>query len=234
MSPREYFTIGEVVLKLKPRFSDLSVSKIRFLEETGLIKPMRTPSGYRKFLREDIERLEIILRLQSEHFFPHSVIKEKLDDMDLGIPIKELLEKDEQSDEQGIAAATKPLEYQSAVQKLGVSIKELNRLEEFGLFEPLVMEGKKYIPEDSIAFVQASQVFLAFGHDARHLKKFFGNPADSATHEVYSILSQVYRYKSEESRKQLREKIDELSKNAEMIYAHQFRKLLTEKLKDFI
>jgi DNA-binding transcriptional MerR regulator len=80
VSERGYLSIGEVLSLLKPEFSDLTISKIRFLESQGLLDPERTPSGYRKFYEPDIERLRWILRQQQENYLPLKVIKGKLVD----------------------------------------------------------------------------------------------------------------------------------------------------------
>ena len=64
MTSREYMTIGEVVERLSNTYPGLSISKIRFLEEEGLVTPERTPGGYRKFTQADISRIELILRLR--------------------------------------------------------------------------------------------------------------------------------------------------------------------------
>ncbi len=72
-------SIGEVLQLVKPEFPDVTISKIRFLESQGLLRPDRTPSGYRKFYEDDVERLRWILRQQREQFLPLKVIKEKLD-----------------------------------------------------------------------------------------------------------------------------------------------------------
>ena len=76
---RQHVSIGDVLDQLRPEFSDITISKIRFLESQGLIDPERTPSGYRKFSPADVERLRFILREQREHFLPLKVIKERLD-----------------------------------------------------------------------------------------------------------------------------------------------------------
>ncbi len=78
MPERAYLSIGEVLALLKDEFSDVTISKIRFLESQGLIDPERTPSGYRKFYEPDVERLRWILRQQKEHYLPLRVIKGKL------------------------------------------------------------------------------------------------------------------------------------------------------------
>jgi len=78
LADRAYLSIGEVLTLLRPEFEDLTISKIRFLESQGLLDPERTPSGYRKFYDEDVERLRWILRQQREQYLPLKVIKGRL------------------------------------------------------------------------------------------------------------------------------------------------------------
>ena len=80
MSTRSYLSIGDVLTLLRQEFPDVTISKIRFLESQGLVNPERTPSGYRKFYEQDVERLRWVLRQQREHFLPLKVIKDRLDD----------------------------------------------------------------------------------------------------------------------------------------------------------
>jgi len=81
-----YLSIGEVLSLLQDEFPDITISKIRFLESQGLIDPERTASGYRKFYESDLDRLRFILREQKEHFLPLRVIKDRLDDGEIGAP----------------------------------------------------------------------------------------------------------------------------------------------------
>ncbi len=76
---RAHLSIGEVLANLRDEFPDVTISKIRFLESQGLIDPERTPSGYRKFYAEDLDRLRWILYQQREHFLPLRIIKDRLD-----------------------------------------------------------------------------------------------------------------------------------------------------------
>src|SRR2546429_9444750 len=71
-------TIGTVCRRLKPEFADISISKIRYLEDQGLLTPKRTQGGYRLFGEDDVERLETILRLHPDEFLPRRVIREEL------------------------------------------------------------------------------------------------------------------------------------------------------------
>lgn len=80
MAERAHLSIGEVLSLLREEFPDVTISKIRFLESQGLLDPERTPSGYRKFYEEDVERLRWILRQQRENFLPLKVIKGRLVD----------------------------------------------------------------------------------------------------------------------------------------------------------
>ncbi len=77
-------SIGEVLGQLREEFADVSISKIRYLEAEGLVEPARTPSGYRKFSQDDVERLRYILTVQRDHFWPLRVIREALDAYDRG------------------------------------------------------------------------------------------------------------------------------------------------------
>ncbi len=84
MSARSYLSIGQVLELLRQEFPDLTISKIRFLESQGLLDPERTPSGYRKFYDQDVERLRFILKAQQEQYLPLKVIKGRLGPEDEG------------------------------------------------------------------------------------------------------------------------------------------------------
>src|SRR2546427_6457756 len=77
-APPRLLTIGAICDRLKAEFPDISISKIRYLEDQGLLAPQRTQGGYRLFSEEDVERLETILRLQRDEFLPLRVIREEL------------------------------------------------------------------------------------------------------------------------------------------------------------
>src|SRR5213595_3607286 len=75
---RRLLTIGSVCRRLQAEFPDISISKIRYLEDQGLLAPRRTQSGYRLFTEDDVDRLETILRLQRDEFLPLRVIRQEL------------------------------------------------------------------------------------------------------------------------------------------------------------
>ena len=77
-------SIGQVLARLSPEFPSLTSSKLRFLEVQGIVTPLRTESGYRKFSQGDLERLRLALTLQRDHYLPLSVIRDYLEDVDAG------------------------------------------------------------------------------------------------------------------------------------------------------
>lgn len=77
-------SIGAVLSQLRDEFPEVTISKIRFLESEGLVEPRRTPSGYRKFSANDVERLGHVLRMQRDHYLPLKVIREHLDALERG------------------------------------------------------------------------------------------------------------------------------------------------------
>lgn len=80
----QLLNIGQVLARLRTDFPDLSSSKLRFLEEQGLVSPARTQSGYRKFSMRDVERLRLTLSMQRDHYLPLKVIRSYLADLDAG------------------------------------------------------------------------------------------------------------------------------------------------------
>src|ERR1700750_2338359 len=71
-------TIGAVCKALAQEFPDISISKIRYLEDQKLLTPRRTPGGYRLYGHGDVARLRTILRMQRDEFLPLRVIRQEL------------------------------------------------------------------------------------------------------------------------------------------------------------
>ncbi|MGH3694384.1 MAG: transcriptional regulator FtsR [Pseudonocardiaceae bacterium] len=88
-SERPGASIGSVLTQLRVDFPDVTISKIRFLESEGLVQPERTAAGYRQFSATDVERLRYVLAAQRDHYLPLRVIKEYLDALDGGEPVRD-------------------------------------------------------------------------------------------------------------------------------------------------
>jgi DNA-binding transcriptional MerR regulator len=75
------YSIGEVLEQLADQFPALTISKLRYLEDQGLLAPARTPTGFRRYSDADMERLRFVLTQQREHFLPLKVIRRRLEAM---------------------------------------------------------------------------------------------------------------------------------------------------------
>jgi DNA-binding transcriptional MerR regulator len=164
-SERRLLTIGTVCRRLKPEFPDISISKIRYLEDQGLLSPRRTQGGYRLFGEEDVERLETILRLQRDEFLPLRVIRQELSSptakerkrrrpLGVGEDEEELLGLDELSD------------------RASVTPELVRELEEFGLLAPRTNGGEKLYSETDVEIAVACGKLSRFGVAPRHLRAF--------------------------------------------------------------
>jgi DNA-binding transcriptional MerR regulator len=157
------FGIGEVVAQLRPEFPDLSPSKIRFLEDEGLIEPARTRSGYRRFSADDIERLRYILTIQRDSYLPLQVIRERLAG---GVPARLGGLRAPAADgrpESGRAPAE--LSRRQLLEAAGIDDSELTELEDYGLIRRV---GRQYGP-DALMVARVVAALRQYGVQARNL-----------------------------------------------------------------
>lgn len=167
--------IGEVLSELKVEFPRVTASKIRFLEDKGLIIPQRTSAGYRKYTPQDVSRLRFILSVQRDQYLPLKVIKDHLDAVDRGdtpetLPGGAPNAPQLVSDQMGVQAEVYGRSLsQAELQRLtGASAELIKQLENFGLLEP---DAGLY--DESCLQVTKSAVALAsHGVEPRHLRQF--------------------------------------------------------------
>src|SRR3712207_105225 len=126
-------TIGAVCRRLKSDFPDISISKIRYLEDQGLLAPRRTQGGYRLFGEEDVERLQTILRLQRDEFLPLRVIRQEL-----ASPNAAERKRKRRS---VLAAADEDVDLAELCERAGVTTELVRELEEYGLVTPRARGG---------------------------------------------------------------------------------------------
>jgi DNA-binding transcriptional MerR regulator len=158
-------TIGSVCRRLQGDFPDISISKIRYLEDQGLLAPKRTRGGYRLFSEEDIERLETILRLQRDEFLPLRVIRQEL-----ASPSS----KERRRRRAGLSAAEHEIDLADLCDRAGISAHQARELVDYGILEPPFTEA------DADTATVCARLTSA-GADVRHLRKFAtaaGNQAD--------------------------------------------------------
>ena len=156
--------IGEVVRRLGAEFPDISISKIRYLEDEGLLQPRRTQGGYRLFSEDDLERLEKILRLQRDEFLPLRVIKDELDAP--GATER----KRRRPTSLGVDEET--ITFGELCDRAGITPELGKELEDFGLLAPHGSGGdKRYAESDADVAATCAQL-SRYGVAPRNLRTF--------------------------------------------------------------
>lgn len=155
-------SIGLVLEVLRREFPDVAVSKLRFLENAGLISPARNEKGYRRYSQDDVNRLRYILTAQRDHYLPLKKIKEHLDAMDAG-KIRPVT---------GVMPATAP---ESAERLTHSQVCAQARVDE-GYFTKLVMSGLvhcdadgRFAP-DAVVIARIASQLGEYGFDQRHFR----------------------------------------------------------------
>lgn len=169
-----YLTIGKVVKKLQPQYPDLSVSKVRYLEEEGLLTPSaRTPGGYRLYTSKDIKRLETILYLQKTKFLPLSVIKDELDgasERPSGVPAIALGAPHLAVD---ITISSKLHPIENTPELIGVSIGFVRQLKEIGMIEFITSpQGRVLVDGKDFPLIKACDALRRYGVEPKNLRQY--------------------------------------------------------------
>jgi DNA-binding transcriptional MerR regulator len=161
---RKLETIGSVCARLRDEFPDISISKIRYLEDQGLLSPRRTPGGYRLFSEEDIDRLESILRLQRDEFLPLRVIREEL--------ATRLAPTRRARTPGDLDERPAEIELRELCERAHITAQLARDLEEYGLISPAVHGGERYFTELDVEIALSSGRLARSGMEARPLRSF--------------------------------------------------------------
>jgi DNA-binding transcriptional MerR regulator len=202
-SSQRLLTIGAVTRRLKDEFPDISISKIRYLEDQGLLAPRRTQGGYRLFSEEDVERLETILRLQRDEFLPLRVIREELSSPGVAKTTKK---------RRGLSAAEEELDMGELCERAGVTPSLARELEDFGLLAPRTDNGTKFYGERDVEVAVTCAKLSRYGISARHLRTF-RTAADREAGLLEQIVAPALRSRNPERRQAA---LDELQNLAEL------------------
>jgi DNA-binding transcriptional MerR regulator len=212
--------IGEVLDQLRPDFPGVTIPKIRFLEDKGLIKPERTPAGYRKFAVEDVDRLRYILRMQRDHYLPLKVIGEHLDAIDRGLeppPIEAVVPT---VPKVALAADGLPsaesftrhdnlrLSRRELVKIAEISEELLDQLEQFGLIVPRA--GTRHYDTDALVIAKTARELAEFGFEPRHLRAF-KTAADREIGLVEQVVSPHKRGRDAAAKARAEEAVSEIA-----------------------
>lgn len=169
-----YLTIGKVVKKLQEQYPDLSVSKVRYLEDEGLLTPSRTPGGYRLYSQHDVKRLETILYLQKSRFLPLSVIREELERTETpsaAIPSAQSVTLAIATDDPEVVSKLHPLD--RIPELLGVSVSFVRQLSEAGIIElKRSPHGRDLVDGKDFALIRTCEELRHFGIGPRNLRQY--------------------------------------------------------------
>ncbi|WP_069887221.1 transcriptional regulator FtsR [Streptomyces luteocolor] len=210
---RRLMSIGSVLNALRDEFPEVTISKIRFLEAEGLIEPQRTPSGYRKFSPEDVERLGHVLRMQRDHYLPLKVIREHLDALERGerVPLPSLGRQRDVGDGQGQDEAEGPTAARVGRDELLAAAEidegQLDEWETYGLVAPLPDGGY-----DAEAVTVASLVVELgrFGIEPRHLRAMKA-AAEREAGLVDQVVAPLRRHRNPQTRAHAEARTKELA-----------------------
>jgi DNA-binding transcriptional MerR regulator len=229
---RNYQSIGEVLVAVKTEFPDITISKIRFLESEGLIEPERTPSGYRKFYADDVERLRSILRMQRDEYLPLKVIKERLlrGEDDEGA---EQATAEEDGPAESDALAEAPTGLQMSLEEMstatGVDRERIKELEGYGLVTAHGPEGARYYDGDDYILLSILKDLFRHGIEPRHLT-MYKNFAERESAFFEALVAPMLRQKNPEARKAAAQTLADLS-----VTSRKFKQaLLRNALKDHL
>ncbi len=207
--PRKALTIGAVAKILSQEFEDISISKIRYLEDQKLLTPRRTQGGYRLYSQADVERLRTILRMQRDEFLPLRVIRQELATGDFSRAPAERREPEAarglgRRERHHLRPASELLE------QTGVDEQFLRELQEFGIVQPERRDGRPHYDETDLEIVRAAAELSTFGVAGRNLR-VFRTSADREAALLEQLLGAQLRSRSQARRKEALENLESLA-----------------------
>jgi DNA-binding transcriptional MerR regulator len=208
-------TIGAVCKALESEFPDISISKIRYLEDQKLLSPRRTPGGYRLYSSSDVERLRAILRMQRDEFLPLRVIRQELAS---GRTAGEAATASSSKRER---KAGRPPSVMSATSDALFSVQEvmddtradldlLRELEEYGVVTGTVREGARLYDETEREIVRAVVELARYGVGGRNLR-VFRTSADREAALLEQILAPSLQSRQPQRRKEAVDALESLA-----------------------
>jgi DNA-binding transcriptional MerR regulator len=209
--PRKALTIGAVCKILEAEFEDVSISKIRYLEDQKLLSPRRTAGGYRLYSQADVDRLRTILRLQRDEFLPLKVIRQELA---AGHNLE--FSGDRRPGQGGsrravtVTAATARLSLEEILEETGAREELVSELQDYGVIQPKERDGKAAYDETDREIVRAADELSRFGVAARNLR-VFRSSADREANLLEALLGPALRSRNPQRRKEAIESLENLA-----------------------
>jgi DNA-binding transcriptional MerR regulator len=219
--PAKSLTIGAVCKALQQEFPDISISKIRYLEDQKLLSPRRTPGGYRLYSANDVSRLRTILRLQRDEFLPLRVIRQELasgrTESDIAQPAPTGVSSGDARPGAALRRITFSLRDRGAlysleevVEETGAEPRLIAELEEFGIVKGIVRGGARYYDDTEREIVRATTELARYGVAGRNLR-VFRTSAEREAALLEQILAPSLRSRNPERRREAVEALENLA-----------------------
>ena len=216
--PRKSLTIGAVCKALSQEFPDISISKIRYLEDQKLLSPRRTPGGYRLYAQSDVSRLRTILRLQRDEFLPLRVIRQELaagraeDETPTAAPPADAVRPGAALRRLTFSLRDRGALYSldDVVEETGAEPRLVKEMEDFGIVKGEVRGGTTYYDETEREIVRAVTELARYGVAGRNLR-VFKTSAEREAALLQQILAPSLRSRNPERRKEAIEALENLA-----------------------
>ena len=207
-------TIGAVCKALSPEFPDISISKIRYLEDQRLLAPQRSAGGYRKYSAEDVLRLRTILRLQRDEFMPLRVIRQELANGRAGAAEMPAAADDagrrRWRPQVGVSDAPAYFSLADVLEDTQADVSLVRELEEYGVIKGEARDGTRYYDETEREIVRAVRELARYGVGGRNLR-VFRSSVDRESNLLQQILAPALRSRNPERRKEALEALENLA-----------------------
>jgi DNA-binding transcriptional MerR regulator len=216
--PQKSMTIGAVCKGLAQEFPDISISKIRYLEDQKLLNPRRTPGGYRLYSASDMVRLRTILRLQRDEFLPLRVIRQELasgrgGDQDGPVaasPGTSAADKRKRRASVSVQDRGALYALEDVLEETRASPDLVKELEDYGVIKGEVRAGTQYYDETEREIIRAVTELARYGVGGRNLR-VFRSSADREAALLQQILAPALRSRNPERRKEALEALENLA-----------------------
>jgi DNA-binding transcriptional MerR regulator len=217
-SGQKAITIGAVCKALAQEFPDISISKIRYLEDQKLLAPRRTPGGYRVYTQADVARLRTILRMQRDEFLPLRVIRQELAAGRTGsdptpVPGARQGRESHRAWRRSVSMRTASgalYSIEDVLEETSADAKLVLELEDYGVVKGELRGGVRYFDETEREIIGAVAELARYGVGGRNLR-VFRSSADSEATLLQQILAPALRSRNPQRRKEAVEALENLA-----------------------
>jgi DNA-binding transcriptional MerR regulator len=219
--PVKSLTIGAVTKSLEREFPDISISKIRYLEDQKLLSPRRTRGGYRLYSPDDVSRLRTILRLQRDEFLPLRVIRQELAAGRVDSEVSGSRSGKQGPDPRALRRATVAVKREGAplyrladvIDQTGAEPSLVKELEDYGVIKGERRDGEQFYDDTEKEIIRAVAELARFGVGGRNLR-VFRTSADREAALLEQILAPSLRSRNPERRREAIEALENLAATA--------------------